>query len=121
MQWEENRLKYETLNLLLIETFPNLNLKYTEEIEWQEGNKTGSHTVYGDVFTPYVEECIKGGNKEEIKKIFDYIEFLLLKEDPYINEVVSFSVIESIECLLKENKVILQFLGEKTYALLQEF
>ncbi|MGG5372411.1 hypothetical protein [Enterococcus sp. AZ196] len=60
------------LNLLLIKTFPNLNNAYMQEVSWQEGNSTGSHTVYGDVLTPYVISCIENNNQKEIKEIFTY-------------------------------------------------
>lgn len=65
------------LNKLSIETFPELNDSYVEEVQWQEGDDTGSHTVYGDIFTPYVIICIENNKQEEIRKIFSYVEFLL--------------------------------------------
>ena len=46
------------LNKLLIEKFPNLIDDYCDEVGWQEGDETGSHIVYGDVFTPYIVKCI---------------------------------------------------------------
>ncbi|WP_458524236.1 DUF7674 family protein [Listeria welshimeri] len=56
-----------------------------------------------------------------MKKIFSYIEFLLSKNDSYTNEVVAFSVLESIEYLLKNDKKLQTILGEKTTEQLKEF
>lgn len=74
------------LNKLLIETFPELNDSYVEEVQWQEGDDTGSHTVYGDIFTPYVIICIENNKQEEIRKIFSYVEFLLSKKIPVLRK-----------------------------------
>ncbi|MBF2596516.1 DUF7674 family protein [Listeria welshimeri] len=90
-------------------------------MDWQEGDETGAHTVYGDVFTPYIVNCIENNNQKEIEKFFSYIEFLLSKNDSYTNEVVAFSVLESIEYLLKNNKKLQTILGEKTTEQLKEF
>lgn len=108
------------LNKLLIKTFPDLISSYKEEVEWQEGDNTGSHTVYGDVFTPYIINCIENNQQQKIEKIFLFIESLLNKEDPYTDEVIAFSVLESIEFLLKENKNLQNKLGEKTSKILDE-
>ncbi|WP_185405091.1 DUF7674 family protein [Listeria welshimeri] len=59
--------------------------------------------------------------KKKLKKIFSYIEFLLSKNDSYTNEVVAFSVLESIEYLLKNDKKLQTILGEKTTEQLKEF
>ncbi|MBC1967131.1 hypothetical protein HB807_12425 [Listeria welshimeri] len=90
-------------------------------MDWQEGDETGAHTVYGDVFTTYIVNCIENNNQKEIEKIFSYIEFLLSKNDSYTNEVLAFSVLESIEYLLKNNKKLQTILGEKTTEQLKEF
>lgn len=108
------------LNKLLIKTFPNLNKSYHEEVAWQEKDDTGSHIVYGDVFTPYIVDCIEKNRQKEIEKIFAYLEFLLSKQDSYTTEVVTFSVLESIEYLLKNNKKLQGMLGEKTIEKLKE-
>ena len=53
------------LNLKLIERFPELRNKYKEEVSWQEMDETGSHIVYGDVFTPFIEEKIEEKNEKK--------------------------------------------------------
>ena len=113
-------MKSRELNKLLIKTFPNLNSEYHEEVDWQEGDDTGSHTVYGDVFTPYIVNCIENNRQNQLNCIFGFLEFLLLKNDLYTNEVIAFSVLESIGYLIKDNKPLLEMLGEKTKILLNE-
>lgn len=109
------------LNRLLTEYFPNLADAYEEEIEWQEGDETGSHIVYGDVFTPYVAKCLERNDRKKLDEIFDFLEFLLAKQDSYIDEVVAFSVIESLEGLLKQNHEIVERMGGRARKLLEEF
>ncbi len=86
------------LNQLLINRFPELEKKYYKEVNWQEGDETGSHIVYGDVFAPYIEENIAVNNQEKLKKIFNFIEEVLLKKDGYAEEVIMFSVLERLLC-----------------------
>jgi hypothetical protein len=124
MHWEENKLKSSELNKLLIERFPNLNEEYIEEIEWQEGNDTGAHVVFGDVFTPNLINSMKNNKYEEIICYFEFIEMVLDLEDPYADEVVLFSVLESIEYLVSGNKKLFSLLGDKSkknMVLIQEY
>ena len=55
------------LNQFLIASFPELKHAYNEEVSWQEGDDTGSHVVFGDVFTPYLEKLIETKNEEKFK------------------------------------------------------
>ena len=103
----------EKLNKLLINKFPNLKDKYLDEVSWQEGDNTGSHVVYGDVLTPYLSECIKNNNQQEFQNIFNFLEELLLLEDKYIDEVVYFSVFESVIIFFKDNDYLFSYLGTK--------
>lgn len=115
-----NKMKSIELNKLLIEKFPNLADTYRDEVEWQEGDETGSHTVYGDVFTPYIVECIEGKKTIELVAVFDFIELVLAMKDDYANEVIAFSVIESIEYLLNENEEYKGMMGSITKNILEE-
>ena len=89
-------MKEKELNLKLIEKFPELKLKYEDEVNWQEGDDTGSHVIYGDVFVPFIKEMLNKKNNEKLNEIFDFIEALLNMNDDYIEDVLSVSVIESI-------------------------
>jgi len=80
------------INLLMIEKFPQLQNAYEEEVSWQEGDDTGSHVVYGDIFTYYIEsEILKGA---DTTKIFDFIEEAFLSGDQDFDNVMSVTVLE---------------------------
>ncbi len=102
------------LNRILVNKFPILREKYLDEVEWQEGDNTGSHTVYGDVLTPYLTECILEDRREEIQIIFDFLEELLMLDDKYADEVVYLSVFEGLTLLFKEKTYLKSLLKEKS-------
>ena len=108
------------LNQMLISNFPNLQDKYNDEVSWQNGDSTGSHIVYGDVFTPYLVECITSKNVQEIKKAFNFLEKILSLKNKYSDEVVAFSVVESIVYLLEKDDYLKSFLGDMTNVIFKE-
>lgn len=99
------------LNGMLIDRLPDLREKYLSEVEWQDGDDTGSHIVYGDVLRPYLRECIVQGNEPEYRKILDFLEDLLRLNDGYAEEVVCLSVLESLAYLFCEREYLLPILG----------
>ena len=84
------------LNLKLIEIFPEIKNTYLEETSWQDGDETGSHIVYGDVFVPFLKREITEKRTQILTNIFMFIEELLELNDNYVNEVIAFSVFESL-------------------------
>ena len=86
----------EELNLKLRSSIPEITESYQEETSWQDGDKTGSHIIYADVFVPYIKEQILQNNEENLTKIFNFIECLLDLQDEYVDEVIALSVIESL-------------------------
>ena len=102
------------LNLLLIEKFPELKLKYQDDVDWQDGDETVSHIVYGDVFAPYVEECIDKKMDNKLKRIFTFIEEILSMNDTYSMEVILFSVLERIKADRTRTDVSKFYLGKST-------
>ncbi|MBQ7975791.1 MAG: hypothetical protein IJ300_08935 [Clostridia bacterium] len=109
------------LNLKLIDFFPEINGMYQEETVWQDGDETGSHVVYADVFVPFIKEQITESNEQMLSKTFDYIESLLNLNDEYANEVVALSVIETL--LFDDeidNALFIQFAKTKTLKLIEE-
>lgn len=109
------------LNLKLIEFLPEIKSMYDEEISWQDGNDTGSHIVFEDVFVPFIKEQACSGNKKILKQAFKVIERLLSLNDEYADEVISFSVIESLIFDDEiDNSLIMQFAGVKTLELVEE-
>ena len=109
------------LNKMLVESFPNLKEAYLEEVEWQEGDDTGSHVVYGDVFTPYVVDCIENNREKEMLSVFSYIERLLEYKDTYVESVITVSVIESVSYLFKDKQNLYELLGEKSKVIMDDF
>ena len=108
------------LNTMLVTSFPNLQENYLNEVSWQEGDETGSHTVYGDVLTPHLVDCIATNNIQEVKRIFDFLEEVLRLEDNYSDEVIAYSVLENIAYLFKHNDSLKSYLGQYTKKLLAE-
>ena len=100
------------LNLRLIYAFPGLEQAYHDETSWQEGDDTGSHVVYADVFVPYILKNIKDENS--LRAVFSYIEELLSEHDDYADEVVQLSVLESLnDCDALD--ACRRFFGKNTY------
>lgn len=108
------------LNGMLLKSFPQLEKSYSEEVSWQEGDDTGSHVVFGDVFTPYVRDCINENKTEELNRIFSFIESVLGTGDSYADEVVSFSVIESLSSTINERPDIKALMGSVSAGILNE-
>jgi hypothetical protein len=106
---------------MLIMHLPQLRQKYSDEVSWQEGDDTGSHTVFGDVLTPYLIECILQNNQQEMINIFNLLESILCLNDEYADEVISLSVFESMAYLFKEKPYLREFLGEYSRKVLEEF
>ena len=109
------------LNLKLIKTIPEISKTYFKETSWQDGDETGSHIVYEDVFVPFAKKQIASKNNKTIKRIFDFIEELLDMNDEYVTEVVQLSVLESL--IFDENSdytQIFKFAKEKTLQSIKE-
>lgn len=109
------------LNLKLTEVFPEIKDIYFKETSWQDGDETGSHVVYADVFVPFIKAQICSNNKQKLIRIFDFTEKLLELNDEYADEVIAFSVIETL--LFDEdanNKYFIQFAGPNTLDLVEE-
>lgn len=107
------------LNKMLIEKFPNLINKYKEDVEWQEGDDTGSHVVYGDVLAPYLIACIKQNNQSEVIKILSFLEQILKLNNKYSNEVIAFSVLERIEYEYRDSVLLNNNYGELSKKVIQ--
>ena len=109
------------LNLNLVKYFPEIKDVYIQETSWQDGDDTGSHVVYADIFVPFIKSQIAQNNKVLLVRIFKYIEQLLTLNNEYINEVVALSVLESL--LFDEdvdNAYFMQFVHQSTLQLITE-
>ena len=109
------------LNLNLVATFPELRNAYYEEISWQDGDETGSHVVYEDVFVPFIRKQISEKNEALLLKVFDYIEGLLELNDRYAEEVIEQSVLESLFFDSEtENSSFMRYAGKRAAELIEE-
>ena len=109
------------LNLKLIDSFPEVKDVYYEETSWQDGDETGLHVVYADVFVPFIKAQISDGQEQTLASAFHYIENLLELNDEYANEVIALSVLESL--LFDENvdnTFFIEFAKPKTLELIKE-
>ena len=101
------------LNRKIVERFPELEERYIDETSWQEGDETGSHAVFGGVFTPYLEQNLRGRNFEKLAAIFVFIEEILVMRDVESENVIALSVINGNESELVSAE-ILPLIGEQT-------
>lgn len=108
------------LNRRLVNRFPELEEKYLEEVDWQEGDETGSHVVYGDVFAPYIEKIIIEKKYEELKKVFTFIEDILLENEKYSDEVIMFSILERLMSYEDQFQNCRKYFGECTERVVKE-
>ena len=76
------------LNLKLVRAIPGIAPSYQQEVEWQEGDETGSHVVYEDVLAPYIRQAAGAGDRDGLDEIFGFIEQLLETGDGYAEEDV---------------------------------
>ena len=102
------------LNRMLIQWIPEVAATYEKEVEWQEGDETGAHIIFGDVLVPHIIELVEEQESESLKKIFEFIEHLLSLGDEYAEEVVMLSVIESLYYRLENFSAVYLPMKEKT-------
>ena len=119
MHWEESNMTSKELNYMLIQWVPEIAMSYEKEVEWQEGDETGSHIIFGDVLVPHIIKLVEGEEKEQLKKIFEFIEHLLSIDDEYAEEVVVLSVIESLYYRLENFSEVYLLMKEKTKSCFQ--
>ncbi len=113
-------MEAKQLNQLLINKFPELEKEYHEEVDWQEGDETGSHVVYGDVFTPYIEKIIIQQNDTEIQRVFVFIEEILARNEKYSDEVIMFSVLERLMLDKEQFQSCKKYFGKCTEKTIRE-
>jgi len=104
-------MKSSQLNQVLLDSFPELKDNIEEEISWQDGMDTGSHLIFGDVFTPFILEFLKNENNDILGRIAFFLEKTLKIDDEYASEVIYLSVLESIEPYFDKNSNFYQMLG----------
>jgi len=102
------------LNQKLISAFPELTEAYHEQVDWQEGDDTGSHVVYGDVLFPVMRAYLEGECYSIVQKYFDFLEALLVTGDDYATDIITTTVIESLFFDTLDATRVRPLLGKKT-------
>ena len=120
MHWRENSMTAEKLNKTLLSLLPEIKSSYIQETEWQEGDSTGSHIVFGDVLTPFIIDCFTKQNDIMLKKCFDVIEKILSFNNDYANEVITLSVLESLFYGLPNDCDPQLYMGKKTKSIFKQ-
>lgn len=114
-------ISFENMGEELLNVVPHLRKQYVDELEWWGSEKPGPHIIYGDLLTPYLINLLQGGrHKDELSRVFAFLEDLAGHDDIKVQEVVAFSVIEGLlshEALLQEAQRymgprLLQFVDE---------
>ena len=102
------------LNMLLLKTFPGIYDTYIDETQWQDGDDTGSHIVFEDVFVPNLLKLLQENDIIAISHAFEFIEKLIDTHDDYATEVVFFSILESLFYRCNNHNLILPYMGNKS-------
>lgn len=113
-------MKNVELNHLLITSYPELTSQYEDEVSWQEGDETGSHVVFGDVFTPYLEKILKDKDNKKVRRAFEFIEQVLDINDKYCDEVIAFSVLEKLFDNIANVEFAKKYMGKRTQKICEE-
>jgi hypothetical protein len=109
------------LNQKLITAFPELERAYHEQTDWQEGDDTGSHVVYGDVLVPVISALANNGSFGSLKRYFDFIEGTIALDDEYATDVMATSVIESIFFDTVDKAQVKALLGGRSLSVWEEY
>ena len=67
------------LNFKLLNLLPDLKQLYFDEVSWQEGDETGSHTVFSDVVLPNILNNIE--DRGRMENVFLAVESLFELHD----------------------------------------
>lgn len=106
------------LNFKLLNLLPDLKQLYFDEVSWQEGDETGSHTVFSDVVLPYILNNIE--DRGRMENVFLAVESLFELHDEYVDEVLTLSILENIYYRGAEAQKLKQYFGTRTLKAFQE-
>ncbi len=89
----------------LLQTIPEIEQSYINELDWWDGEPPGAHIVFGDILNPLLIEKLKMNDDIDLlKRIFDFFELMALSDDEKVKEVLACTVLER----LGDDKFILQ-------------
>ncbi|GAA0086273.1 hypothetical protein UT300007_27120 [Clostridium sp. CTA-7] len=101
-------MKYDSLIEDIFKAIPELREEYNSKAEENLiDEETGVHIVFGVIIVPYLVELLKKENdkyKEVIRRTFIFFEEMAKNDDVLIQEVLEFTIIET---LIDEGKEVL--------------
>jgi hypothetical protein len=87
---------YNELGARLVDVLPELRVAYEAECEAWEDEIPGAHVIYGDLLMPYLTTLLDRGEDAKLRQVFTFLELLAQSENVHIQEVVAFTVCESL-------------------------
>lgn len=90
-------MKPKELNTLLLKLIPEVKDSFEEYTSWQDGLDTGCHSVFENVLLPFTIEALENDNEDLIKRIFKFINDMLISGDEYQEEVAQLSFLEPLK------------------------
>ncbi len=92
-------IHYEALSSVMVQTIPAVKAAYEKELAWWKEGKPGQHIIFNDILFPYVASLLKeGGQDQELRRIFEFLERLANHPDEHVPEVVHNSICEPLCC-----------------------
>ena len=104
-------MKYDELVSELLDSVPELNKRFINEMDWTSTSKSLPHIVFGDVLNPFLlEELSNTNNIKLLNRIFIFLETMALSEDKNIRDVLTDTVLERLgddKEILKKARVLM--------------
>ena len=91
------------MNEALLMAFPELEAEFNEYVSWQDGLNTGAFLTYEDVFRPHIEAAILANDAPFLLWASNFIEDLLLSQNPYAVNVATIGLLEGLKANCEAN------------------
>ncbi len=107
----------------LYENFKNIFPQYRDFFQNKEKSNLvdendGAHISFAFCVVPFIFKLVDEGKNDELKKAFEYIEFMASSKDPLISEVVAFTILEKICVDEKYFSYLSVYFGKNTMKLI---
>jgi len=99
------------MNKFLVSSLPDLKDIYVYESNLIDGDRTGSHIIYGLVLAKALEKALVTHNMEKCRKYCHFIEEALATKDKELINVIVISVLESLYYSNIDRETTQSFLG----------
>ena len=108
-------MKYDELYDSFVRLFPEDRLVFElleSEADVNE-NEDGMHIMFGMVIVPYIKRIVNE-SPAKTKKAFDFVEKMMLDENPEIGNVAEVSILEALITDKEGIKKYLEYIGPKS-------